>query len=214
MLLFTDQRGSPVHPKAVLTTKSAVCDVPAAWPRGGKLKKGGFHAILQRLCAVLAISWGKSAALFVAASWTIMCQNLVWYSKLCQGKIKQDPKWLWTNCYLILVKKHFRKGCSMQVNPHWSKGFVIVGSVWLSSHKNVANLKVDLQGTGTNCANAKQQTLKYIYSLSCNFSVGKKLQVWDSPAHGWGLICHFHYGINWVCVCVCARVSTSSGYVM
>lgn len=64
--------------------------------------------------------------------------------------------------------------------------------------------KVDLQGT--NCAEAKKQTLKHIYSLSCNFSV-EKLQVWDSPEQGWGLICHFHCGINWIGVCVCVCVN-------
>lgn len=126
-----------------------------------KTKKRGFHAILEKLCAVLAISRGKSVALFVAASWTIMCQNLVWYSKLCQGKIKQAPKWLRTNCYSIPVRECFWKRCSVQVNPYLSKGIkLLLVAFGCQDTKMLLIWKVDLQRDGDKLCRGKEANFK------------------------------------------------------
>lgn len=194
--------------KSILTTKSLVCDVTAARPRGGKWQKGGFfHAILEKLCAVLAISSGKSAALFVAASWTIMCQNLVWYSKLCQGKIKGSPKWLRTNCYSIIVKERSWKRCSMQANPHLSKGNkLFLVPFGCQDTKLLLIWRVDPEGEGTKLW--QRRKLCNIFLLKAAALVWKTSWLRLSCT---GLRAYPSFSLRNLCVhaCLCVCVSVS-----
>lgn len=95
-----------------------------------------------------------------------MCQNLVCYSKLCQGKIKRGPKWLRTNCYSMLVKESFWKGCSMQVNPHLSKGIkLLLVPFGCQDTKMLLIWKVDLQREGKKLCWGKEANFKtYLFT--------------------------------------------------
>ena len=117
-------KGSTSNPSLFLWL-TLNCMVQLLHVLGKREKKDGFNAVSDKFKVLLAISWDKSSVLFEATSWTIMCQNLAWYSKLCQGKIKWVSKGLRMNRYLILFTEWFwkclSKLCSMQVNPCFSK---------------------------------------------------------------------------------------------
>lgn len=98
--------------------KSQLCGAPAACPWEIWGKKWSSHTILEKLKVVLPISWFKSLALFEATSWTIMCQNLGWYSKLSPQMI--EDKLVFKPIGRIIFE-NLSKWCSMQENPSLSK---------------------------------------------------------------------------------------------
>lgn len=91
LFLFTRINTAANSGPTTAVVKSQLCAAPAACPGETWGKKGGFHAISEKLKVVLAISRDKSLALFEATSWTIMCQNLDGTQSCVMGRLNGSP---------------------------------------------------------------------------------------------------------------------------